>query len=77
MRDLRAYSPYSWPGVSHLQSILKMGLLVIPSIVLLKTTDASKMYHSVRGQDTIKLYVIFNALEVCTVEEVAGIGPCR
>jgi hypothetical protein len=22
------------------------------------------MYHSVRGQDTIKLYVIFNALEV-------------
>jgi len=52
------------PGVSHLQSILKMGLLVIPTLVLLKTTDASKMYHGVRGQDTIKLYVIFNALEV-------------
>jgi hypothetical protein len=41
-----------------------MVLLVIPTIVLLKTTDASKMYHGVRGQDTIKLYVIFNALEV-------------
>lgn len=41
-----------------------MGLLVIPSTVLLLTTDASKMYHTVRGQDNIKLYVIFNALEV-------------
>ena len=47
-----------------MQSILKMGLLIVPTIVLLKTTDASKMYHGVRGQDTIKLYVIFNALEV-------------
>lgn len=27
-------------------------------------TDASKIYHTIRGQDTIKLYVIFNALEV-------------
>lgn len=27
-------------------------------------TDASKMYHSVRGQETLKLYVIFNVLEV-------------
>jgi hypothetical protein len=27
-------------------------------------TNASKIYHSIRGQDTIKLYVIFNALEV-------------
>ena len=41
-----------------------MLLLVIPTIVLLVATDASKMYHTVRGQDTIKLYVIFNALEV-------------
>jgi hypothetical protein len=30
------------------------------------TTDVSKMYHKVRGQDTIKLYVIYNALEVST-----------
>lgn len=29
-----------------------------------RITDASKMYHSVRGQETIKLYVIFNVLEV-------------
>lgn len=48
----------------HIQAILKLALMVIPTVVLLLTTDASKMYHGVRGQDTIKLYVIFNALEV-------------
>lgn len=47
-----------------------MGLLVIPSTVLLLTTDASKMYHTVRGQDNIKLYVIFNALEVSLLFDV-------
>jgi hypothetical protein len=41
-----------------------MMLLVISIMVLIPLTDASKIYHSIRGQDTIKLYVIFNALEV-------------
>jgi hypothetical protein len=41
-----------------------MLLIIIPSAILLVATDASKMYHSVRGQETIKLYVIFNALEI-------------
>ena len=41
-----------------------MLLLIVPTAILLVATDASKMYHTVRGQDTIKLYVIFNALEV-------------
>lgn len=49
---------------THIHSILRMFLLVVPTVVLLAATDASKMYHTVRGQDTIKLYVIFNALEV-------------
>lgn len=39
-------------------------LIFVPTTILLIATDASKMYHTVRGQDTIKLYVIFNALEV-------------
>jgi hypothetical protein len=40
-------------------------LLLFASVaVLFPLTDASKIYHSIRGQDTIKLYVIFNALEV-------------
>jgi hypothetical protein len=55
-------------------SILRLLLLVIPTIVLLLATDASKMYHTVRGQDTIKLYVIFNALEVSLVEIEAGVN---
>lgn len=42
-------------------------LLVVSIMALIPLTDASKIYHSIRGQDTIKLYVIFNALEVCKV----------
>lgn len=49
---------------AHVQSLMRMALIVIPALILLCGTDASKMYHSVRGQDTIKLYVIFNALEI-------------
>ncbi|KAJ9113887.1 hypothetical protein QFC19_000081 [Naganishia cerealis] len=44
--------------------ILRSLLVIIPTIVLSMTTDVSKMYHKVRGQDTIKLYVIYNALEI-------------
>ncbi|WWC59938.1 uncharacterized protein I303_102501 [Kwoniella dejecticola CBS 10117] len=54
-----------WPiPLAHQHSILRMLLLLIPASILLGATDSSKMYHSVRGQDTIKLYVIFNALEI-------------
>lgn len=53
---------------SHMHSMLRLLLVLIPTIVLLVGMDASKMYHTVRGQDTIKLYVIFNALEVSCAE---------
>lgn len=47
---------------------LLRGLLLIASLLILNPlTDASKIYHTIRGQDTIKLYVIFNALEVCVL----------
>ena len=49
---------------SQKADILRTFLLVISIILLGPLTDASKIYHSIRGQDTIKLYVIFNALEV-------------
>jgi hypothetical protein len=70
---------------THLQSLIRILLLIIPTIVLILATDASKMYHTVRGQDTIKLYVIFNALEVssdtlmaCTQNHGrAGVDVCR
>ncbi|KAL0956708.1 hypothetical protein HGRIS_002831 [Hohenbuehelia grisea] len=49
---------------SQKADILRMFLLVISVAILTPLTDASKIYHSIRGQDTIKLYVIFNALEI-------------
>lgn len=49
---------------SQKADILRALLLVCSIIILSPLTDASKIYHSIRGQDTIKLYVIFNALEV-------------
>lgn len=44
--------------------ILK-GLLIVTTCLILLRFDASRMYHWVRGQSAIKLYVIYNLLEVC------------
>ncbi|RMD43413.1 hypothetical protein DV735_g1745, partial [Chaetothyriales sp. CBS 134920] len=41
------------------------GLLIICTSLVLLQLDASRMYHWVRGQAAIKLYVIYNILEVC------------
>ena len=49
---------------SEKADILK-GLLIILSCWILMYFDASMMYHSIRGQAAIKLYVIYNVLEVC------------
>lgn len=54
---------------SNLQSsdkadVLKGALIVCTCLILLRL-DASRMYHWVRGQAAIKLYVIYNLLEVC------------
>lgn len=43
--------------------ILK-GLLMITTCTVLMYFDASRMYHWIRGQAAIKLYVIYNVLEV-------------
>ena len=44
--------------------ILK-GCLIIVTCLILMWFDASRMYHWIRGQAAIKLYVIYNVLEVC------------
>ncbi|KAJ7680299.1 eukaryotic membrane protein family-domain-containing protein [Mycena polygramma] len=49
---------------SQKADILRTFLLVVSIMILNPLTDASKIYHFIRGQDTIKLYVIFNALEI-------------
>ncbi|KAK2785087.1 hypothetical protein FQN53_007980 [Emmonsiellopsis sp. PD_33] len=43
--------------------ILK-GLLMVCTCLVLMYFDASRMYHWIRGQAAIKLYVIYNVLEV-------------
>ena len=48
---------------NHKADILH-GLLIVLSCAVLTRFDASRMYHSIRGQGAIKLYVIYNALEV-------------
>ena len=48
---------------NHKADILK-GLLIVISCTILMHFDASRMYHGIRGQAAIKLYVIYNVLEV-------------
>ncbi|KAF8902956.1 eukaryotic membrane protein family-domain-containing protein [Gymnopilus junonius] len=49
---------------SQKADLLRALLLVTSILILNPLTDASKIYHTIRGQETIKLYVIFNALEI-------------
>lgn len=55
---------------NHKADILK-GLLILISCTILMHFDASRMYHGIRGQAAIKLYVIYNVLEVCSPSVVA------
>ncbi|KAL7271565.1 hypothetical protein RUND412_005663 [Rhizina undulata] len=48
---------------SHKADILR-GLVIFSSTWVLMRMDASRMYHSIRGQNGIKLYVIYNVLEI-------------
>jgi hypothetical protein len=49
---------------SHHKADLLQGAVIIFSCIILLKFDASRMYHSIRGQAAIKLYVIYNVLEV-------------
>jgi hypothetical protein len=42
--------------------VLRVVVLVAATLLLLQV-DGSWLYHAVRGQTTLKLYVIFNVLE--------------
>ena len=57
---------------SHKADILR-GLVVFCTCWILMRFDASRMYHSIRGQNGIKLYVIYNMLEVCRSSRVVNI----
>lgn len=59
----RAKSTPSALLADHKADLLK-GLVVLFSCLVLMRFDASRMYHGIRGQAAIKLYVIYNVLEV-------------
>ncbi|KAJ3845442.1 eukaryotic membrane protein family-domain-containing protein [Lentinula raphanica] len=63
VKNLFSSSAPSLPSAQK-ADILRTLLLIVTVAILVPLTDASKIYHFVRGQDTIKLYVIFNALEI-------------
>jgi Eukaryotic membrane protein family len=63
-RHRRTRSTPSLLQASHKADLLK-GLLVIICSIFLMNLDPSRIYHNVRGQSAVKLYVIYNALEVC------------
>lgn len=50
---------------SYHKADLLQGAVIIGSCIILLRLDASRMYHGIRGQSAIKLYVIYNLLEVC------------
>ncbi|KAK0550120.1 hypothetical protein OC846_003074 [Tilletia horrida] len=57
-------APHRYLSSSHKCDIMKLALIITSCVILTRITDASKMYHSVRGQDVVKLSVIFNVLEI-------------
>ncbi|KAF9071697.1 eukaryotic membrane protein family-domain-containing protein [Rhodocollybia butyracea] len=63
VRNLFSFSAPPLPPAQK-ADLLRTLLLIVTVAILIPLTDASKIYHFVRGQDTIKLYVIFNALEI-------------
>jgi len=63
LKNCRSRSKPSALTASHKADLLK-GLLIVLSCLLMMRFDPSRMYHDIRGQAAIKLYVIFNVLEV-------------
>ncbi|GAO18734.1 hypothetical protein UVI_02047080 [Ustilaginoidea virens] len=62
-RHRRAKSLPSALSPFHKADLLQ-GAVIVCSSVALMTLDASRMYHFIRAQSAIKLYVIYNILEV-------------
>jgi hypothetical protein len=51
---------------SYHKADLLQGAVIICSSLALMNIDASRMYHFIRAQSAMKLYVIYNLLEVCS-----------
>ncbi|KAI8985354.1 eukaryotic membrane protein family-domain-containing protein [Pilobolus umbonatus] len=44
---------------------LLKGLLIMITCLVMGSLDPSRIYHTIRGQAVLKLYVVFNVLEIC------------
>ncbi|KAI8384826.1 eukaryotic membrane protein family-domain-containing protein [Radiomyces spectabilis] len=44
---------------------LLKGFLIMITCLAMWSLDPSRLYHSIRGQAVLKLYVVFNVLEIC------------
>lgn len=51
-------------AVSQKCDLVRGFIFLLACVILHRITDTSQMYHSVRGQETIKLYVLYNVLEI-------------
>lgn len=54
----------------HKADLLQFAVMVVSSLILTQL-DASRMYHFIRAQSAVKLYVIYNLVEV------SGFSVCR
>jgi hypothetical protein len=63
-RARRRFKPTPSTLLQDQKADLLKGVLLLLSCTLLMYFDASRMYHGIRGQAAIKLYVIYNVLEV-------------
>lgn len=48
---------------THLYDVMRGGIFIVSTYVLC-LVDMSRLYHSIRGQAMIKLYVLFTMIEV-------------
>ena len=60
--NYKKHTPKGIPSLFFL--LLFSGSIIIICWLLLTYVDVSVLYHTVRGQSVIKLYVIYNMLEV-------------
>ena len=60
--NYKKHTPKVIPSLFFL--LLFSGSIIIICWLLLTYVDVSVLYHTVRGQSVIKLYVIYNMLEV-------------
>lgn len=58
-----SYKPRVWFKPAEICDMLKISILVVCSVIM-SYVDTSIMYHVIKSQSVIKLYIFYNMLEV-------------